>query len=51
MERFRETAFCLTLWYVILAVIVAVLLIALHDLEPARRSSSPPTSLSCLRWC
>ena len=32
MERCRETAFCLTLWYVILTVIVAVLAIALHDL-------------------
>jgi len=33
MERCRETAFCLTLWYVILTVIVAVLAIALHDLD------------------
>ena len=33
MERCRETAFCLTLWYAVLTVIVAVLAIALHDLE------------------
>ena len=29
----RETAFCLTLWYAVLTVVVAVLAIALHDLE------------------
>ena len=33
MERCRETAFCLALWYAVLTVIVAVLAIALHDLE------------------
>ena len=33
MERCRETAFCLTLWYAVLTVIVAVLAIALHDLD------------------
>jgi hypothetical protein len=33
MERCRETAFCLTLWYAVLTVIVGVLAIALHDLD------------------
>jgi hypothetical protein len=33
MERCRETAFCLTLWYAILTVIVAALAIALRDLD------------------
>ena len=33
MERCRETAFCLALWYAVLTVIIAVLAIALHDLE------------------
>jgi hypothetical protein len=33
MERCRETAFCLTLWYAVLTVIVAVLAIALQDLD------------------
>jgi hypothetical protein len=33
MERCRETAFCLTLWYAVLTVIVAVLAIVLHDLD------------------
>ena len=33
MERCRETAFCLTLWYAVLTVIVALLAIALHDLD------------------
>ena len=33
MERCRETAFCLTLWYAALTVIVAVLAIVLHDLD------------------
>ena len=33
MERCRETAFCLTLWYAVLTVIIAVLAIALHDLD------------------
>ena len=33
MERCRETAFCLTLWHAVLTVIVAVLAIALHDLD------------------
>jgi hypothetical protein len=33
MERCRETAICLTLWYAVLTVIIAVLAIALHDLD------------------
>jgi len=33
MERCRETAFCLTLWYAVLTLILAVLAIALHDLD------------------
>ena len=32
MDRCRETAFCLTLWYAVLTVIVGVLAIALYDL-------------------
>ena len=32
MERCRETAFCLTLWYAFLTVLVGVLAIALYDL-------------------
>jgi hypothetical protein len=32
MDDFRTTAFCLTLWYAVLTVIVSVLLIALRDL-------------------
>lgn len=32
MERYRETAFCLTLWYAFLTVLVGVLVIALYDL-------------------
>lgn len=35
MERCRETAFCLTLWYAVLTSIVAVLAIALSDLDLA----------------
>jgi hypothetical protein len=31
MDHYRDTAFYLTLWYAILATIVAVLLIVLHD--------------------
>src|SRR5262245_47767240 len=31
MDNYRETAFCLTLWYAVLATIVAILLIALND--------------------
>jgi hypothetical protein len=33
MDRCRETAFCVTLWYAVLTVIIAVLAIALHDLD------------------
>jgi hypothetical protein len=33
MDRCRETAFCVTLWYAVLTVIVAALAIALHDLD------------------
>ena len=33
MERCRETAFCLTLWYAFLTALVAVLAIALQDLD------------------
>jgi hypothetical protein len=33
MDSSRETAFCLTLWYAVLTVIVAVLCIALYDLD------------------
>ena len=33
MERCRETAFCLTLWYALLTALVAVLTIVLHDLD------------------
>jgi len=33
MERCRETAFCLTLWYAVLTIVVGVLAIALHDLD------------------
>ena len=33
MEPFRETAFCLTLWHAFLTLIVAVLAIALSDLD------------------
>ena len=32
MDRCRETAFCLTLWYAVLTVIVGVLAIVLYDL-------------------
>jgi hypothetical protein len=35
MDDFRNTAFYLTLWYAILATIVSVLLIVLHDLALA----------------
>ena len=35
MERCRETAFCLTLWYAVLTSIVAMLAIALSDLDRA----------------
>jgi hypothetical protein len=33
MDSFRETAFCLTLWYALLTLLVAVLAIALYDLD------------------
>ena len=33
MEPFRETAFCLTLWHAFLTLIVAVVAIALSDLD------------------
>ena len=33
MDSFRETAFCLTLWHALLTVLVAVLAIALNDLN------------------
>ena len=33
MEPFRETAFCLTLWHAFLTLIVAVLALALSDLD------------------
>jgi len=33
MDSFRETAFCLTLWHALLTLLVAVLAIALHDLD------------------
>lgn len=33
MDSCRETAFCLTLWYAVLTVIVALLVIALNDLD------------------
>ena len=33
MDSYRETAFCLTLWYAVLTVLVAILLIALSDLD------------------
>jgi hypothetical protein len=35
MDGYRETAFCLTLWYAILAALGALLLIALHDVALA----------------
>jgi hypothetical protein len=34
MDNFRETAFGLTLWYAVLAVLIGVLLIVLNDLQP-----------------
>lgn len=34
MDSFRDTAFGLTLWYAVLAVLVGVLLIVLNDLQP-----------------
>jgi len=33
MERCRETAFCLTLWYAVLTALVTVLAVVLHDLD------------------
>lgn len=33
MDRCRETAFCLTLWYAFLTVLVSVLAIVLYDLD------------------
>jgi hypothetical protein len=34
MDRFRETAFYLTVWHAFLAALVSVLLIAINDFEP-----------------
>ena len=34
MDKFRETAFYLTVWHAFLATLVAVLLIVLNDFEP-----------------
>jgi hypothetical protein len=33
MDRYREAAFCVTLWFAVLTVIVAVLAITLNDLD------------------
>jgi hypothetical protein len=35
MESYRETAFCLALWYAVLATLAALPLIVLHDTDPA----------------
>src|SRR5438270_635217 len=34
MDKFRETAFYLTVWYAFLATLMAVLLIVINDFEP-----------------
>jgi drug/metabolite transporter (DMT)-like permease len=34
VDNFRDTAFGLTLWYAVLAILVGVLLIVLNDLQP-----------------